>query len=69
MAFLGVRSGLEMILSHRAPSSLNMSSYQAIWTHVRSKSMIVINLIFKNDISELQISGKMDAQPSGRRKT
>ena len=24
-----------MILSHRAPSSLNMSSYRAIWTHFR----------------------------------
>ena len=29
-----------MILSHRAPSSLNMSSYRAIWTHFRSNPMI-----------------------------
>ena len=29
-----------MILSHRAPSSLNMSSYRAIWTHFRPISMI-----------------------------
>ena len=34
-----------MILSHRAPSSLNMSSYRAIWTHFRPNSMIFINLI------------------------
>ena len=33
MAFLGVRGVLEMIVSHRAPSSLNMSSYRAIWIH------------------------------------
>ena len=31
----GVRRGFKMILSHRAPSSLNMSSYRAIWTHFR----------------------------------
>ena len=31
-----------MILSHMAPSSLNMSSYRAIWTHFRSNSMILI---------------------------
>ena len=35
MAFFGVRRGFKMILSHRAPSSLNMSSYRAIWTHFR----------------------------------
>ena len=35
MALLGVRRGFKMILSHRAPSSLNMSSYRAIWTHFR----------------------------------
>ena len=31
-----------MILSHRAPSNLNMSSYRAIWTHFKSNSMILI---------------------------
>ena len=31
-----------MILSHRAPSSFNMSSYRAIWTHFRPNSMILI---------------------------
>ena len=40
MALLGVRRGSEMILSFRAPSSLNMSSYRAIWTHFR------LNFIF-----------------------
>ena len=50
-----------MILSHRAPSSLNMSSYRAIWTHFRP------NFIFlfaekisdpgqKYDFPEMQIS-------------
>ena len=29
-----------MILSHRALTSVNMSSYQAIWTHFRQISMI-----------------------------
>ena len=33
--FWGVEGVLKMILSHRAPSSLNMSSYRAIWTHFR----------------------------------
>ena len=35
MALLGVRRGFKMILSHRALTSLNMSSYRAIWTHFR----------------------------------
>ena len=39
MGHFGVRSGLEMILSHRAPSNLNMSSYGAIWTHFRPNSI------------------------------
>ena len=30
-----------MILSHRAPSSLNMSSYRAIWTHFRPNFIFV----------------------------
>ena len=29
-----------MILSHRAPSSPNMSSYGTIWTHFRPNSII-----------------------------
>ena len=28
-----------MILSHRAPSNLHMSSYRAIWTHFRPNFM------------------------------
>ena len=40
MALFGVRRGFKMILSHRAPSSFNMSSYRAIWTHFRQISMI-----------------------------
>ena len=64
-----VRRGLEMIRSHGAPSSLDMSSYQAIWTIFRSNSMIFINWIFKKHISELQISGHLPPQSSGRRKT
>ena len=35
IGLFGVRRGFKMILSHRAPSSLNMSSYRAIWTHFR----------------------------------
>ena len=31
-----------MILSHRAPSSLNMSSYRAIWIHFKPNSRILI---------------------------
>ena len=53
-----------MILSHMASSYLNMSAYRAVWTHFRSNS---VYLIFKNYLSELQISRHMDAQPSGRR--
>ena len=44
-----VRRDLEMILSHVAPSCLNMSSYRAIWTHVRP------NLIFYPELSGQQI--------------
>ena len=69
VALFGVRRGFEMILSHRVPSSLNMSSCRAIWTHFRPNLIILINFIFNNYISELQISRQMDAQPSGRRKT
>ena len=36
-----------MIVSHRAPSSLNMSSYRAIWTHFRPIFMIFIDLILQ----------------------
>ena len=38
LIFMGqfwVRRGFKMILSHRALTSLNMSSYRAIWTHFR----------------------------------
>ena len=41
MSHLWVKRGLKMILSHRAPSSLNMSSYQAIWTHFRPNFIFV----------------------------
>ena len=34
-----------MILSHMAPSSLNMSPYRAIWTHFRSNSMMFVKHI------------------------
>ena len=41
IALFGVRRGFEMILSQRAPSSLNMSSYRAIWTHFRQNFILV----------------------------
>ena len=44
-ALFGVRRGLKMILSHRAPSSLNMSSYRAIWTHFRQHFIFVCQQI------------------------
>ena len=40
MAVFEVRRGFTKILSFWAPSSLDMSSYRAIWTHYRR------NLIF-----------------------
>ena len=40
MALFVVRRGFKMILSHMAPSSLNMSSYRAIWTHFRQNSTV-----------------------------
>ena len=40
MTLLVAKGVLKMIVSHRAASSLNMSSYGAIWTHFRSNSMI-----------------------------
>ena len=36
-----------MIVSHRAPSSLNMSPYPAIWIHFRPIFMIFIDLILQ----------------------
>ena len=47
MALFGVRRGPEMIVCHRAPSSLNMNSYRAIWTHFRPIFMIFIDLILQ----------------------
>ena len=38
---LGVRRGPEMILSHMAPSCLDMSSYRALWTHFRQTIICV----------------------------
>ena len=35
-----VREVLKVILSHMAPSCLNMSSYRAIWTHFKSNACI-----------------------------
>ena len=46
MALLGVKGVLEMIVSHRALSSLNMSSYRTIWTHFKPNSMILILKLF-----------------------
>ena len=34
MTLLGVKSGLEMILGHVSPVSLNMHPYWAMWTHL-----------------------------------
>ena len=47
-----VGRGLERILSHMAPTCLDMSPYRAIWTHFKSNSMIFMNSIFKNHMSE-----------------
>ena len=56
IALWGVRRILEMIVSHRAPSSFNMSSYRAIWTHFTPNSMIFKNLILQT----LQMAGIWD---------
>ena len=40
-----VRRGPEMIGSHRAPSSLNITPYRAIWTHFKQNSMSFTNSI------------------------
>ena len=45
MALLGAKGVLKMIVSHRAPSSLNMSSYGAIWTHFEPNSIIFFQKI------------------------
>ena len=41
MGLLEARRGWKMIVKHMASSSLNMSSYRAIWTHFRSNFIIV----------------------------
>ena len=62
MALFGVRRGFKMILSHRALTSLNMSSYRAIWTHFR------VNLIFcwpqKLRLPKIQTFPKMQISSS-----
>ena len=47
MGYFWGRRGPEMIGSHRAPSSLNMNSYQAIWTHFRPNF-----IFFEQEISD-----------------
>ena len=53
------QEGVKMILTHRAPSNHNMSSYRPIWTHFGPNSMIfeqikIPKLIYLN----FQTSGK-----------
>ena len=40
---LGVGKDLEMILSHVAPSCLDMSLYRATWTHFKRNSVIFVS--------------------------
>ena len=48
-----------MIVSHRAPSSLNMSSYRAIWTNFKPNSIISEQIKIPKSIHlNFQISGK-----------
>ena len=47
MALFGDRGGSEMIVSHRLPSSPSMSSYRAIWIHLKPNAMNFINLILQ----------------------
>ena len=50
---------LEMTVSHRAPSNLNMSSCRAIWTCFRSDSMLFINLSVLKPRSGFQFPKKL----------
>ena len=47
IAPFGIRRGLKMIVSHRAPSSLNITPYRATWTHFRQNSIFFIHLILQ----------------------
>ena len=61
--------GFKMILSHIPLTSLNMSSYRAIWTHFRSNSMIFINWILQtifNWTSKLLAYWMLNPQQGGR---
>ena len=58
MALFGVRRGLKMILSHRAPSSLNMSSYRAIWTYFKPNFMCLLSKKSQILIKESEIFPK-----------
>ena len=58
----GINLGAQMSLC------INLGA-QNLGPNFRSASMIFINSIFKNHISELQISRHLSPQPSGRRKT
>ena len=58
IAPFGVRRGLKMIVSHRAPSSLNMSSYRAIWTHLKPNFIFFGKTISDQEKSKLFLKFK-----------
>ena len=55
-----------MILSHMAPSCLNMSPYRAIWTHFRSNSMIVIKQYILGQVKDQVQDQVLDLGPGPR---
>ena len=64
---------LKMIVSHRAPSSLNMSSYGAIWTHFRSnfrdffkKNVLVLDQALVQDLVQVLVQDLV--QDGGKKK-
>ena len=58
IAPFGVRRGFKMILSHRAPSSFNMSSYRATWTHFRPNFIFADQKISDPEKSKLFLKCK-----------
>ena len=58
------QEGLKMIVSHRAPSCLNMSFYRATWTNFKQKSYFAANS-FSDPGQKCGIFTKMPISSSG----
>ena len=60
--FLVIRMGLEIILSHMAPSCFSWSPYQAIWNHFQTKSFSPDQTMFILHLDWTSVAGRQAGQ-------